>query len=86
MRERGLYIDAIGGTDIALWDIVGKAVGLLYILPETSPIFPGAELPTAGNLAIGYGIGFAAVAGKGISDYAALELTGSWIPTWRAAS
>ncbi len=31
MRERGhptgFYIDALGGTDIALWDIVGKAVG-----------------------------------------------------------
>ena len=31
MRERGhltgFYIDAIAGTDIALWDIVGKAVG-----------------------------------------------------------
>ena len=31
MRERGhptgFYIDAIGGTDIALWDIVGKAIG-----------------------------------------------------------
>lgn len=31
MRERGhptgFYIDAIGGTDIALWDIVGKATG-----------------------------------------------------------
>ena len=31
MRERGhptgFYIDAIGGTDIALWDIVGKAAG-----------------------------------------------------------
>ena len=30
MRERGhptgFYIDAIGGTDIALWDIVGKAI------------------------------------------------------------
>jgi L-alanine-DL-glutamate epimerase-like enolase superfamily enzyme len=32
MRERGhptgFYIDAIGGTDIALWDIVGKATGM----------------------------------------------------------
>lgn len=31
MRERGhptgFYIDAIGGTDIALWDVVGKATG-----------------------------------------------------------
>jgi L-alanine-DL-glutamate epimerase-like enolase superfamily enzyme len=31
MRERGhptgFYVDAIGGTDIALWDIVGKATG-----------------------------------------------------------
>ena len=32
MRERGhptgFYIDAIAGTDIAIWDIVGKAVGV----------------------------------------------------------
>lgn len=31
MRERGhptgFYVDAIGGTDVALWDIVGKATG-----------------------------------------------------------
>ena len=31
MRERGhptgFYIDALGGTDIALWDVVGKAIG-----------------------------------------------------------
>ena len=31
MRERGhptgFYVDAIGGTDIALWDVVGKATG-----------------------------------------------------------
>ena len=31
MRERGhptgFYIDAIGGADIALWDVVGKAIG-----------------------------------------------------------
>ena len=49
-----------------------------FTLPETSPIFPGAELSAAGDLAIGYGLGFAAIAGKGISDYAALEVTGSW--------
>ena len=49
-----------------------------FILPETSPILPGAEMSAAGDMEIGYGIGFAAVAGKGISDYTALELTGSW--------
>ena len=36
------------------------------------------EMPASGDLAIGYGLGFAAVAGRGISDYAALELTGAW--------
>jgi len=36
------------------------------------------ELTASGDLAIGYGLGFAAVVGRGISDYAALELTGSW--------
>lgn len=36
------------------------------------------EWPASGDLAIGYGLGFAAVVGRGISDYAALELTGSW--------
>ena len=36
------------------------------------------EMTASGDLAIGYGLGFAAVSGRGISDYAALELTGSW--------
>ena len=36
------------------------------------------EISVSGDMEIGYGIGLAAIAGKGISDYAALELTGSW--------
>lgn len=36
------------------------------------------EMTASGDLVIGYGLGFAAVSGRGISDYAALELTGSW--------
>ncbi len=36
------------------------------------------EISVSGDLAIGYGIGFAAVAGRSISDRLALELTGSW--------
>lgn len=36
------------------------------------------EMTVSSHLTIDYGIGFAAVAGKGISDYAALEFTGSW--------
>ena len=45
---------------------------------QTSFTVFDTEMTATGDLAIGYGIGFAAVAGKGISDYAALELTGSW--------
>ena len=49
-----------------------------FTLPETSPVLPGAELSAAGDMEIGYGLGFAAVVGREISTYAALELTGSW--------
>ena len=49
-----------------------------FTLPEASPIFPGVEMSAAGDMEIGYGIGFAAVLGKEISTYAALELTGIW--------
>ena len=36
------------------------------------------EMTVSSHLVIDYGIGFAAIAGKGISDYVALEFTGSW--------
>ena len=36
------------------------------------------EMTVSSHLVIDYGIGFAGIAGKGISDYAALEFTGSW--------
>ena len=72
--ERGLYVGTMAGVPFAQ-DLHHQTS---FTLPETSPILPGAELSAAGDLAIGYGLGFAAVAGKGISDYAALEVTGSW--------
>ncbi len=43
-----------------------------FITPDST------ELTVSSHLVIDYGIGFAAVAGKGISDYTALEFTGSW--------
>ena len=47
---------------------------------QTSFTVPGfnTEMTASGDMEIGYGLGFAAVLGKEISDYAALELTGSW--------
>lgn len=45
---------------------------------QTSFTVLNSEMTASGDLAIGYGLGFAAVAGRGISDYAALELTGAW--------
>ena len=72
--NRRVYVGAMVGIPFAQ-DLHHQTS---FTLPETSPILPGAELPAAGDLAIGYGLGFAAVAGKGISDYVALELTGSW--------
>ena len=71
---RGVYV----GTMVAVPFAQDLHHQTSFTLPETSPIFPGTELSASGDLAIGYGIGFAAVAGKGISAYAALELTGSW--------
>ena len=72
--NRRMYVGAMAGIPFAQ-DLHHQTS---FTLPETSPILPGAELPAAGDLSIGYGLGFAAVAGKGISDYVALELTGSW--------
>ena len=65
--ERGLYI----GTMVA----VPFAQDLHH---QTSFSVADIKMTASGDLEIGYGIGFAAVSGKGISDYAALELTGTW--------
>ena len=70
----GLYV----GTMVAVPFAQDLHHQTSFTLPETSPIFPGAEMSAAGDLSMGYGFGFAAIAGKGISDYTALELTGSW--------
>ena len=72
--NRKMYVGAMVGIPFAQ-DLHHQTS---FTLPETSPILPGTELSAAGDLAIGYGLGFAAVVGKGISDYVALELTGSW--------
>ena len=72
--ERGVYV----GTMVAVPFAQDLHHQTTFTLPETSPIFPGAELAAAGDLAIGYGLGFAVVAGRGVSAYAALELTGAW--------
>lgn len=72
--KRGLYV----GTMVAVPFAQDLHHQTSFTLPETSPIFPGAEMSAAGDLSMGYGFGFAAIAGKGISDYTALELTGSW--------
>ena len=47
---------------------------------QTSFTVPGfnMEMTASGDMEIGYGLGFAAILGKEISTYAALELTGSW--------
>ena len=72
--KRGLYV----GTMVAVPFAQDLHHQTSFTLPETSPILPGAEMSAAGDLSMGYGFGFAAVAGKGVSDYTALELTGSW--------
>ena len=63
----------------------GVYVGTMVAVPfaqdlhhQTSFTVLNNEMTASGDLAIGYGLGFAAVAGRGISDYAALEFTGSW--------
>ncbi len=66
--ERGGYV----GTTVAVilkQDLHHKTT---FITPDNT------EWPVQSHLAVGYGIGFAAIAGKGISDYVALEFTGSW--------
>ena len=65
--KRGLYV----GTMVA----VPFAQDLHH---QTSFTVLNQEMTASGDIEMGYGIGFAAVAGKGISDYTALELTGSW--------
>ncbi len=63
----------------------GVYVGIMLAVPFAQDLHHQAsfsvaniEMTASGDLEIGYGIGFAAVSGKGISDYAALELTGTW--------
>ena len=66
-------------------DKSGLYVGTMVAVPfsqdlhhQTSFTVLNQEMTASGDIEMGYGIGFAAVAGKGISDYTALELTGSW--------
>lgn len=79
------FIRAVPGLAQPADDRKGLYVGTMVAVPfaqdlhhQTSFTVFDTEMTATGDLAIGYGIGFAAVAGKGISDYAALELTGSW--------
>ena len=72
--KRRLYV----GTMVAIPFAQDLHHQTSFTLPETSPVLPGAELSATGDMEIGYGLGFAAILGRGISDYAALELTGSW--------
>ncbi len=72
--ERRLYV----GTMVAVPFAQDLHHQTSFILPATSPVLPGAELSAAGDMEIGYGLGFAAILGREISNYAALELTGSW--------
>lgn len=78
-------IHAVPGLSQPADDKRGLYVGTMVAVPfaqdlhhQTSFTVLSNEMTASGDLAIGYGLGFAAVAGKGISDYAALELTGSW--------
>lgn len=80
-------IHAIPGLAQPVDDKRRVYVGTMMAVPfaqdlhhQTSFTVPGfnMEMTASGDLAVGYGIGFAAVSGKEISDYAALELTGSW--------
>ena len=65
--ERGVYVGTMVGFSFAQ-----------DLHHQTSFTVFGTEMTASGDVEMGYGIGFAAVAGKGISDYAALELVGSW--------
>ena len=67
--KRGLYV----GTMVA----VPFAQDLHHQTSFTVPGF-NREMTASGDMEIGYGLGFAAVLGREISTYAALELTGSW--------
>ena len=61
---------------------VGTMVAVIFgqdLHHKTAFTTPDNEKMTvSSHLVIDYGIGFAGIAGKGISDYAALEFTGSW--------
>lgn len=78
-------IRSVPGLAQPAHDKRGVYVGTMVAVPFAQDLHHQAsftvfdtEMTATGDLAIGYGIGFAAVAGKEISDYAALELTGSW--------
>ncbi|MCE2448310.1 MAG: hypothetical protein J4F35_07985 [Candidatus Latescibacteria bacterium] len=78
-------IHAVPGLSQPADDKRGMYFGTMVAVPfaqdlhhQTSFTVLNNEMTASGDLAIGYGLGFAAVSGKGISDYAALELTGSW--------
>ena len=67
-KKRKVYV----GTMVAVTfgqDLHHKTA---FITPDNT------EMTVSSHLVIDYGIGFAAIAGKGISDYTALEFTGSW--------
>ena len=65
--KRGLYVGTMVGFSFAQ-DLHHQASFTVL----------NTEMTASGDMELGYGIGFAAVAGKEISDYAALELAGSW--------
>ena len=78
-------IHAVPGLAQPADDKRGLYVGTMVAVPfaqdlhhQTSFSVFNQEMTASGDIEIGYGIGFAAIAGKGISDYTALELTGSW--------
>ena len=63
----------------------GIYIGTMVAVPFAQQLYHQASFSVAdismtanGDLDLGYGIGFAAVSGKGISDHVALELTGAW--------
>ena len=66
--KRGVYVGTMVGVTFRQ-DLHHKTA---YTTPDNT------EMTVSSHLVIDYGIGFAAIAGKGISDYAALEFTGSW--------
>ena len=79
----GLSQPAVAVVDDNRKMYVGAMVGIPFaqdLHHQISARVPNLnmEVPISGDLSIGYGLGFAAVVGRGISDYVALELTGSW--------